>query len=220
MKHNNGDMNYGTSVYKSLEYFYVILKISGLAPYSFDRKLRKFKVDAKSVISIILSLIFWVAVSWVHIQNFRSKLFSFGLQSSLLDHLWQYQYVMQFILACFSVLFNILKSKHIERFLDSLHRFDEGTQNLRWKFKAGSYRGLLVVALYSMTAISVAAYVAISSILIPMSEAYSELLSFDFFANFIAYLVITEFYLILCMQFISSAYLVCIRLKALRRNFR
>lgn len=217
--HNDDNMSYETSIYKSLESFYFILKISGLAPYSFDRKSRKFKVDAKCVISMILSLFFWLAVSWITIQSFRSRSSTFGLQSNLLDHLWQSQYVMQYVLACFSVLFNILKSKHIERFLESLHSFDESLINLGWKFKAASFRAFIVVALFLFTAISVAAYITALWIFQPNSEAFNISL-FELLTGFVGYTVVTEFYLLLCMQFISSAFLVCTRLKALRRNFR
>lgn len=206
------------NIYNSLKFIYFILKILGLAPYTFDKTSRKLIMNAKASFLMILSITFWIGLSWFNLQRFWTKKYSIGIQSKLLDNLLHHQYLLQFFFACLIVVFSVLKRKHIENFLDSLFSFDERLRSFKWNFKAPSYQ-IYTVALFIFTAVSITSYLTMTTLL-STNIRNVETGTFKIIGSILSYTAITEFMLMISVQFILSAYLVRSRLRALGMNFR
>lgn len=206
------------NIYNSLKFIYFILKILGLAPYTFDKTSRKLIMNAKASFLMILSITFWIGLSWFNLQRFWTKKYSIGIQSKLLDNLLHHQYLLQFFFACLIVVFSVLKRKHIENFLDSLFSFDERLRSFKWNFKAPSYQ-IYTVALFIFTAVLITSYLTMTTLL-STNIRNVETGTFKIIGSILSYTAITEFMLMISVQFILSAYLVRSRLRALGMNFR
>lgn len=206
------------NIYNSLKFIYFILKILGLAPYTFDKTSRKLIMNAKASLLTILSIIVWIAFAWFTLHMFWTKKYSIGVHSRLLDNLLHLQYFLQFLFACFIVVFSGWKRKQVENFLDSIFSFDESLRSFKWNFKAPSYQ-IYIVGLFIFTAVSIPSYLTVIALLSTDYENF-EIGTFILVGNILSYTGIIEFMLMICVQFILSACLVRRRLRALGMNFR
>lgn len=202
------------SIYDSSKFFYVFLKLLGHAPYSFCKKSRQLKVKVWNILEIILSLSIWIALLRIKSVEFRGSYEGTGVQSILLDGLWQSQYMLQYYFAIFILIFNVWKKNHIGNFLLLILNFDEALVRHNWKFKAENFSPTTIfIALLSSTLL-ISVY--------GVSTFYFQLKTLRLLdvGKIIAYVAVCELFLIVSLQFILSTYCVYARLKVLKKNFR
>lgn len=82
------------NIYCSSQYLYYILKTLGLAPYHYDQKIQKFKVTIYNYIEITAVLGLWIFLTYIQLENLKKTYIKTGIDSNLLDLLWQDQYLM------------------------------------------------------------------------------------------------------------------------------
>lgn len=203
------------TIYDSSKFFYVFLKLLGHAPYSFCRKSRQLNVNVWNILEIILSLSIWIALLRIKSDKFEGSYESTGVQSILLDGLWQSQYLLQYYFAIFLLIFNVWKRNHIGNFLNLILNFDEALVRHNWKFKAKNFRpSTIFIALFSSTLL-ISVY-GVSTFYFQLNKT----LRLIDVGKIIAYVAASDFYLIVSLQFMLSTYCVYARLKVLQKNFR
>lgn len=206
-------------IYESSKYIYVCLKLVGLAPYRINRKTRQVRRSVLSYVELVLVLAAWITFASIQTNLFKFKSFNSGAQSSLLEKLWQYLCILQHFLACLIILFNFWKCHHVEKFLNLILNFDDFLQQLNWKLKPAETSPTGLAALIVLTAVVMVLHMINITYIV---QVYGDDISFSpayFFINIFSYTLMTEFYLLVSLQFIWSTHNVYTRLQSLTRNF-
>lgn len=200
------------NIYESSKFLFIILKSLGLAPYTFEEKSRKLKMGFANYVHFFISIIIWITFTVIQTSRFRLEVMDSGVKSKFLDRLWQYQYLFQYYLVTFTVIFNLLKRKHVERFLQFIFKFDEILLRYGCELKTANIRQSIVFVVFIVSVTMTSTYMIIFTIL-------EEELKFYHIIKSLAYVSVTEFFFVISLQFINSAACVCYRLKALTKNF-
>lgn len=205
-------------IYDSLKYFFYILRPFGLAPFGFDLKARKLKTKFTNIFNLtclvpLICMIFW------HMTAFRFSNSQTGFQSSMLDCLWQYQFMIQHFLAVFVIIFNVLKRRNIEKLLLKLSEFDKRTQKLDWKYKAKDLNPFIMPAIIVCSSTLMTTYLTIGRFTI---DIYKSLVTTHWLYAAVAldYVWIQQFFFALSLEFVLSVWSIKTRLKALTKNFK
>lgn len=191
---------------------YCNLKFLGLAPYCFDSKTRKIRVGWKNFVLFAFTLIVWISFTWQRVQYFRTNTTVSGIQSNLLDKIWTYQFLIQYPLACLTIVYNFFKLRHVERFLQSILKFDNSITRSGWSIASDNPDILFFVAILLMN-IFILCYCLLTFMFdggLHEISRYVRMLSFFSFNLFFA---------MLSIQFIYSAFCILTRLKVLTTNF-
>lgn len=201
-------------IYHSAKLFYYILKFLGLAPYRFDDQLMSFKMGFLEYFWFFASTTFYMILNINHVTHFSSFAYDTGVQSSLLDILWQYQFVLQHIFATAIVIFQFVQRKRVENFLKLIYKFDRAVENMNWRFKVVHRSNILLIC-NIISAVLVIGFQFMGVVKgVYKDHSYAEVI------NLIAFAVITDFHFVVLMQFIFSVYCIYARFRALMRNVR
>lgn len=205
-------------LYQSSKFFFLTLKSLGLAPYQFNKKSQCFVTTFWNYVEMISFTAMWIALTWLTFNTVQSDDTTLAVQSKLLERLWTYQYELQFILASVTIVFNFMKRKHVENFMDLIFTFDQLMSSLDWRFEA-SYSKYLVFVLQLDSMIFFMTYQCVS---IFVFKAYGEIeyTTIKVVVMMFSYTAMIEIYLMLSIQFIMSTYYIKIRLNALIRYAR
>lgn len=207
-------------IFCSSKYFYFILKSLGLAHYQFDKKSRSFKTSLSNFLGLIVSIAIWPILFLVSLRMNQKYNYDSGVKLELLDEIWKFQYLLQHILPIFTIIFNFYKRKSIENFMNQIFKFDQKTQQLGWNTKT-IHSSILVLVFYLLSAFAIVLH---QFIVICFLKVYGDFGSFiDEIYKIVAvlaYVIITEFYLMVSLQFILSSHCVNVRLKLLIKHIR
>lgn len=203
-------------IYHSASFTFLILKFLGLAPYRFDRKTLSFQMDVWNYFVFITSVIICMIMIWF---SFEKSSFNSGVQSSLLENLRLYQYLMQHYLPVVAIIFVFYQRKKIEHFFKLIYKFDESIKTFGWAFKVTHSRYFGLIVFMSSTFLMLF-YVIMTVFVIEVYKDAPHISKAGGLLRSTAYIIINEFYLMVSMQFILSTYCVYARLKALIKNAR
>lgn len=205
-------------IYHSATYFFYILKLLGLAPYSFDRKTLRFRMRTFNKLLLLGFILTWTSLSYMLIKSINENGFDTGAQSNILDNLLQYQYFNQHLFAGFTVVYSFLKRKHVEKFLRLILKFDLLTDQLGWKFKV-IHSKYFILILFSFVSLFMITYNCVSIVVRSKTEDHYKDVNFSqVIFSMVAYVLITQFFLMISMQFIASSYCIYARLHMLIKN--
>lgn len=207
-------------IYESSKFLFICLKLLGLAPYKVNRKARDFEVKSFNYLELAIALIVWIFFIWVQYESFHLDYAYSGVQSSLVDRIWKFQYVTQHVFAILVLLLNFIKINHIESFLKLIDDFDKNLERLNWKFHAVNVSTVPVMFLFVITSVYIVSQMFVGSYVIDFFDGNPEVYSFKYIMNMFAYMLLTVFYLMISLQFILSAHHVNTRLNALRNNIK
>lgn len=206
-------------IYASSRIFFYTLKSLGMAHYQFDPKTSTFKVNAWNYVGIVLTIFIWIAMTVMATQNFEQTAEVSSGQSKILDRLWQYQHLLQNFFGSFLVLFSFVKRKRVENFLMHISTYDKMIENLGWKKGVRSskwrYFPTLLYLMAAMT-ILVGQVFAIFGYELYFAKDGEAVI----FVKIIAYIILTEFYLMTALKFILSTFCIHDRLRALKESIR
>lgn len=207
------------TVYQSSGALFYMLKFLGLAPYSFDYKTLTFKMGLSNYLTLFIPAACSAYFFFFSVNCFIHESYESGVQSKFVDQLWQWSYLLQHLFAFATILFNFFKRKHIENFLKLIHKFDKNLEHLGWKFKVKNSNlcnlFVLCVQLFFLCLIIVYCLVSIN-----MIDIRGNVSNFVKVVRMLAYQLMNQFYFMVSIQFILSAYLICSRLKVLMKNVR
>lgn len=205
------------NIYYSVQYFYYVLKPFGLAPYQLDFKNGTFKTSIRNFFESFAITILWIGFIILQVQSSVGNTYESGVQSNLLEKLWKTQYLLQHCIAMFIIIFHTIKSKSIGEFLNHISKFDTSFEQFGWRFRVTQSCNLIVLLIFFTVWATFACYQYIT---VYVLRIYDEVTDKFFFIELMVYIYITEFYLMLTLQFILSVCAIYIRLKALTRNVR
>lgn len=204
-------------IYFSTQLFYYVLKFMGLAFYQYDKEFKVFQTNLWSYFGVVASTSSWLGLTWMTIKSFQVQSYTTGIGSTYTDNIWKYQFILQHILIIIVIVFNFVKRKKVELFLKRINEFDHIVDKLNWKFKRVTLRYVTVVLC------------AVSSLLILTIQLF-EIFVYEIFGEvprrilatvqLFDYILLSEFYLVLSLQFILSTHHIKIRLVALKQNVR
>lgn len=200
------------SIYFSAQFNIKILKILGLASYSLDMDSFKIKTGVRNYFEFFLAVLIWIALFCRQWKASHDIPVEVGARSFILDNLWLYNYLFQHLLAIVTVIFNFIKRQHVGKFLWLVYSFDHKVHQLGWKFNVEHSRifnPCFILATFVFNLVYIITTVFIFDLYKDRNFEMWNLF------NLLSYVVITEFYLVLYMQFILSTYCIYTRLKAL-----
>lgn len=201
-------------IYHSAKYLYIVLKFLGLAPYRFDKKSLSFKMGFSNYLVFFLSITIYLSLNVSEFQHFHEYNYDTGIQSHLLDQLWQYQYLLQHVLATSIVIFHFLKRKNVEKYLRLISKFDRMIQGMGWRFKVmttpNCYLMFIIVSVVMLWTFQI---IALSI------DIYGEI-NFIVIVKILSFTTINEFFFMIVLQFVLSTYCVYARLICLMKNIR
>lgn len=206
------------NIYHSVEYFFYFLKSLGLASYQFDKKSESFKTSFGNYLQLSAAIIIWIlllALQFIDLDEFE---YETGVQSSLLEQIWRNLYILKHFLAIFVIIYNFMKRKNVENFLKLIAEFDQTVERLNWKFKVTQFN-LLMFAMFVIPAFTIFLYLIVSMY---GFEVYGNI-SINYAVAILRtsdYIILTEFYLMLSLQFILSSYCIKKRLTTMITNLR
>jgi hypothetical protein len=197
--------------------FFYLLKVFGLAPYSFCQKTSKIIMKRSSYCVLVASVIIWLFFAVVTLEDFGA--YQSGVKSKLVDGLWVWQFMIQSFMTIFLVSFNFSKRKTIESFINIVLGFDESLEKLNWnRIPKGSNKLNVCVAIFFLLfGFMIGAYFVYS---MKLHNFDFTLSSFVNYARMSIFQCTTHFYLVLSLQFIVSVHCVCVRMKILLKNVR
>lgn len=198
----------------SAKFFYFILKLLGLAPYRFDAKSSAFKMSFINYFGFFLSIIIYLAFLVIQLKVIVETNFDSGVQSYLLDRLWQYQIVLQKVFIPLIIIFQFMKRKHVQSFIKLILKFDHNFERIRWRYKVThSYKFARFLIMTSLI-------MSLSLNIVLAFYGVFNYLNDSSFMQLVSYSAVNEFFFLLSMQFIFSTYLVYARLLALSKHIR
>jgi 7tm Chemosensory receptor len=210
-------------IYYSAKFFYYILKCLGLAPYTFDGSTRTFRMGLSNYLLLIFSFGGWLSLNYFQLKVGNKTEFS-GVSSNLLDQLWVNQYLIQHFFATFTVIYSFIKQKHVEKFLALIHKFDESVVKFQeWPHRVTHSR-YYVLSVFSFCMIVMSIFILLAFFVAQPKWSWAEKntaqVDLVAIARTFVYVIVTEVYLMLSMQFILSVYCISSRLRAIMSNMR
>lgn len=199
--------------------FFYTLKFFGLAPYRFNSRTLSFEMGFFNYSILLASLLATVYISRTTIDNFDDKSYESGVQSRFVDNLWRYQNLFQSLMISSTILFNFHKRKHIENFIKLISKFDQILEKLNWKHKSEVFKflNMINVFLNTLFVFLLVVYIIIGTVLSKNDEMSEK--TWTIF-KLITYELTCQFYVMVSLQFILSAYCVYARIKVLLHNIR
>jgi hypothetical protein len=205
------------NIYQSTKLFFYTLRAFGLAPYDFDTKTSKIQMKTKNYLILVTSIVIAVLCSWASLHNFIGAAYITGLQSVLLDRIWQTTFLLQNLFAIFVIVFNFLKRQNIENFLIHVEKFDKSLTSLKWEGKSANLKRLKSLMLMFNTSVAVllifytiSAFFVFENRLSPWMSCFK----LDVFQ------LTNSFHLLVAIQFVLSVYCIQTRLEVLMENMR
>lgn len=204
-------------IYESSKFFFVILKVLGLASFSFENETRHFIVKFHDILILSLSLAIFFGIFSVQFfiiffdSNTITDGSNYGSESIALDKLWAALSIVQNFLIVLAVIYNFLKRKNIERFMKSIFEFDKMLGQLQWQHKVKQFKPLIAVGIFAAPLVVYSTYTLLTA------DDYAEFWLFSSGNSII--IVVHEFNLFLSAQFILSVCCIIFRLHSLSRNF-
>lgn len=216
--HQSSSMAANRDIYGSLKPFFVILKIFGLACYRLDEKSKKLKTTLFDWILFLASVLLWGVTIWMQVFRKMNSNYVSGIDSSILDGLWRYQFVFQHFFGLVVVIFNFCHRESVGRLLKIIFDFDQKMKHLKWNNEQHSKifkRSVIVLGFGLLLMLSYGAAFAINNNLRTHSLDVSTL-AYNLF-NFYFILI---FYVLLSLQFIIAVHCVRSRLIKINDNLR
>lgn len=208
----------GKNIYYSAEFFFYILKSMGLAPYRFDKESQSLKMNFWNHLQFVVAVVIWIILIYVQLGLYDGLKFETGIQSSFLERLWKYQYILQHYLAIAVIIFSYLKREHVENYLKQIFTFDQIVEKLNWRVKVVHSR--MHVLLFYLISMLMILFYMIFAIHIYGIYGKISMNPVTMTVKFIQYIVMNEFVLIVSLQFILSTHCIKSRLTAILQNIR
>lgn len=205
-------------IYESSEIFFFILKVFGLAPFGFDRKTRKVMMKSLNILQFIISIVIWTALGWAQIRSTKKQDYVSGVQSKLLDVLLSTEFLIQPFLAIGAISFSVLRRKNIEKFLESVFKFDEMFSRFGWPHKAKHLKPLFPLIWVIVLTLLLLSHLVCAFVIYDLSFKHLEV--WECALSFVAFVGVGNFFPLLAMQFIFSVHCINARLSSLDRNIR
>ena len=134
------------SFYKSLKPFYYILKIFGLAPYSFDFNtgVSKSTIINYTILFMILTTHFTAIIlsTYQEVAEIKSTKLSIAVSG------WNFQHILQTVVAFIVVVHNYIKRPHVFKYIKLLNNVDKIVNDLQWKHKVNHLRKCLAITFW------------------------------------------------------------------------
>lgn len=204
------------NIFSSSKGFYYVLKVLGLAPYGFERKNLKFQVTVSNYLQFILSVAVWIIMTSIEIASKSGFTYTVGIQSKLLESLWQYQFTCQRFLATFTVIYSFVKREHVENFLTLIHSFDQHLVKLQWKVQPRQMNAWFPVNIFLLSSLVNVSY----TVFLLTLDGFSQIFNVVQGVVLLNYFIVNEFFLMVSMQFIMSVNCINQRLNVLLENVR
>lgn len=204
------------NIYRSASYFYYVMKILGMAPYTFDRKCFKFRTTSLDYLRLIGTLAGWIYINFVHIQTYDSRRYKLGIQFKIIDGLWMNCYFFQTFAIPVILFFNFIRRKNVENLLKSIHDFDVRIEKLGLQFKAKQCKTLRYIAPLGLLILS-------GILMWLLWRSWTGIENFDrfiFYLKFLAFVEVLGIYFMICMTFIGSCFCIATRLDVLKNIMR
>lgn len=199
----------GSKYFNASKVFFYNLKLLGLAPYNFDAKTREISVNFVNYLGLFAYIFIWIAIIVFQVFTWPAELTITDVRSTILDRLWQYQYFIQHGLTIVIILFNFVKRKSVENYLQLLERFDRMVEELGWKHKAKAISTSSAATFFVISVLFFITYMSLSWFLIANNIIY-----------ILIFIFILDFFLMLAMEFILSTYFIYTRLNAMLSSVR
>lgn len=203
-------------IYSSSYFFFCILKLLGLAPYSFDKKSHKLKMIPWNYFEFFLSISVWITLTVFSIKRHQENLYFQTSESKLLDRLWKYQYLIQNFFAVFTVIFNFIMRKYVESFLKCIHNFDLTFERYNWSFGV-THSKYFIVFIFTCSVLMESTFTVFAVFVLGF---YDGVNASETIFQTVSFIIVLEFYLMISMQFILSTFCIFTRLNALVMNIR
>jgi hypothetical protein len=201
-----------TNIYQSVKFFYYYMKCSGMAFYSFDPNLLKFKCSPWHLGAFIAYLLLWISIGFFQLRAF--KIYDSGVKFQTVNKLWNYMYFLQVFSIIPLSLISFIKRKHAWKVLELLHSYDNEVEKLKWKYQVKHSSKYIVIMLIIMP-ISMTFY-SIYAVVKDDQELYAVIIVI----RVIVYsLMFGNFYSVL-LSFIMSCICICARFNAITNNLK
>lgn len=199
------------NIFKSVTCFNKILWLFGLG--FFEVETGKTQRNLCHRMRFLLNLICSIFAMVIVLSEENQEIHNYSM---IVTSAWHYQYQFQSVLILPLMIFNYVKRKHVKLFLRKLCEFDEKMEEAEWmKFD-------LKITRFRMEMGSV-----ISSMTLLLFSGLFMLgicLEFEFttiqLMRVLTFLFVTEFYLLITLQFIFAVVCVHTRFVALNTNFK
>lgn len=205
------------NIYSSNIGFFYVLKLLGLAPYSFDAKNQKLKVTSTNYLQFAASVAFWIILTFIENLSKARDSYKVGIQSNLLESLWQHQFTLQHFLAIGLIVFSFVNREHVENFLSLVHNFDQHVKKLRWKVQPKQMNVWFPVIFFLLSTVVMTIY-TVTVLTLNEYKLYFDDETQIF--RMINYVIMNVFFLMVATQFIMSVACINQRLSVLTGNFR
>lgn len=207
-------MKQPSNIYDSSTIFFIILKIIGLAPYQLDKRDFSLKMNCWNYLLFIFQLILWIYYSWRITNYFQNELFQSYANSKIMDHAIRYLYILQFYLMVLAMIYSFLKRKHVEKFLKLIFKFDLMVKELGWSHEVvhSKYFVLVISLSYGIFVILFNYFTYFVFNVNPYINNAKTTYSIT------AYLFLSQFFLMVSMQFIFGCNCICSRFSMLLKN--
>lgn len=195
------------NIYKSISPFHNLIKLFGLAPYDLNLKTGKITLRWIHYLMLLLSFIwgqYMIYLSFTQIE--------YDLSTSIMNRGWKLHWELEVVLTVPIIIFNILKRKHLEKFLSLLHEFDELIKKFNWKYQINHATGRNVLMFTIFLRFCFMTFLIVNT--------FSNKMSITEMTRFSIFLYINETYVLISSQFIFSAYCIVSRFKVLNKNIR
>lgn len=203
-------------IYESSKFLIICLSLLGMAPYKISSKTRKFDVTLLGFLKFFVGLAIWCYFAWIQVDSFNTDSYTSGARSEILDTMWKYQYLIQYLLACFTVVFNFRRRNHYENFLNSIQHFDSCFDRQNFKYRFANVSSIPVLVLFVFTAALNGAIMGIVAYI--LGSHVGKFISYA--VSVVSYVAFTNIFLMISVQFIFNTFVVYTRLEALNKNFR
>jgi hypothetical protein len=203
--------------YQSTKLFFYTLRAFGLAPYDFDTKTSKIQMKTKNYLILVTSIVIAVLCSWASLHNLFCEGYVTGIQSVLLDRIWQSTFIVESLAIVCVIVFNYLKRQNIENFLKLIEKFDRTLARLSWEGKPGMMNKCNILMAVFWGSVTVLLTFYTTSAFLVFEDDLSPWMS-CFKLN--VFQLTNSFHLLVAIQFILSVYCIQTRLKVLTENMR
>lgn len=124
------------NIYKSISPFQNLIILFGLA--SFDLNLKTGKITLRWMHYLMLLLTFICGQLMIYLSFTEVE---YDLSTSIINRGWKLHWELEVVLTVPIIFFNMLKRKHLEKFLSLLHEFDELVKKFNWKYQMNHAKG-------------------------------------------------------------------------------
>jgi hypothetical protein len=207
--------NNHNNIYKLVAYFYYVLKILGMAPYTIDWKFHVIKTTFWDLARLFGALIFWSYIIIVHTRTYDLPRYRSGINFKIVDTLWQNNYAYQNFTIFIIIIFNYLKRKNVKKFLKLICIYDRHIKKLGWQ----PAESTSVFSYIIPTAALILTILSIRSISIAW-RGIDTWEKFNGYIKTISFAQILAIYFMIEMVFIGSCCCISSRLTVLTINMR